>query len=80
MNDIERLVLIVLVGLYVLSLIGAIFYFWKGWNRWFYHDIMEWHRPKDVVGFDGCSFTTRCRYCNKRILQDSQGNWFSIGE
>lgn len=48
--------------------------------RRFLCEFLGWHRPKDVVGFDGCSLTSRCRYCNKRIMQDSQGNWYSIGE
>ena len=37
---------------------------------------LGWHNPVGRVGFDGCSFTSRCRYCGKHILMDSQGNWF----
>lgn len=44
--------------------------------RRFFHNFMGWHLPKDECGFDGCSFTSTCKICNKKILQDSQGNWF----
>jgi hypothetical protein len=40
------------------------------------HDKWGWHRPNAALGFDGCSMTSRCMYCNLRILQDSQGGWF----
>jgi len=36
--------------------------------------------PRGAVGFDGASMTAVCAYCGHRILQDSQGNWFSVGE
>jgi len=37
---------------------------------------LGWHSPGDPLSFDGCSYVSICRYCNKKILQDSQGNWF----
>lgn len=37
---------------------------------------LEWHKPSDSMGFDGCSFTSICKICGKEILMDSQGNWF----
>ena len=44
---------------------------------WLFHDIMGWHEPDDSsYYFDGCSVHSRCRYCKKEIMQDSQGNWF----
>lgn len=39
-------------------------------------DHMGWHFPGNTQGFDGCSFTSTCARCGKKILQDSQGNWF----
>ena len=39
--------------------------------------VLDWHRPSNKQGFDGASFTARCVRCGKRILQDSQGNWFA---
>jgi len=39
------------------------------------HDVLGWH-DCDATGFDGASFTGTCKYCGKKCLQDSQGNWF----
>jgi hypothetical protein len=33
-------------------------------------------KPGPAQGFDGCSMTSRCVRCKRRILQDSQGGWF----
>ena len=54
------------------------FYFLKGWFKWFYHDILQWHVPVDKQAFDGQSFESTCKHCGKKILQDSQGNWFEF--
>lgn len=40
-------------------------------------DILDWHSPKEI-GFNGVNFCSYCKRCGRRILQDSQGNWFSI--
>lgn len=37
---------------------------------------LSWHKPVKEWGFDGCSLTSICRDCGKKILRDSQGNWF----
>lgn len=60
-----------LFGLWIFdSLIGDRFV-------WFC-DKMGWHKaPKTLGGFDGCSLHGRCPRCHKRVLQDSQGNWFT---
>lgn len=55
---------------------GALLYLWRGFGKWLYHDIMEWHMPTDSQEFDGYSFTSTCKYCGQEITQDSQGNWF----
>ena len=39
-----------------------------------------WHKPYTTTGFDGCSMTGKCQRCAHRLLMDSQGNWFSVGE
>ncbi len=39
-------------------------------------DHMGWHLEPSAQGFDGCSFKGTCPRCSKKVLQDSQGNWF----
>ena len=43
-------------------------------------EVLDWHKPSDKIGFDGCSFTSVCKRCGRELLQDSQGNWFSFDE
>ena len=57
----------------------VVLYFKLGLFKGFYHDIMGWHKPdysKDSWD-DGCSLHAVCKYCEKEIMQDSQGNWFT---
>ena len=46
-------------------------------NIWFCN-FWGWHHPgaNDKIGFDGLSFTSKCRRCKKHILMDSNGDWF----
>ena len=44
------------------------------WCRYFF-----WHRAPKEQMFDGASNYGRCPRCNKRVLQDSQGNWYEPG-
>ena len=70
----------------ILSFISFLFLFYvppiiyfatKGkFFRFFYHDVLKWHIPDDSQSFDGASFCSKCKLCDKEILQDSQGNWF----
>lgn len=57
---------------------GIVWFLWHSFKAgvWLFHDIMGWHEPDDSTFFDGCSVHSRCRYCKKEIMQDSQGNWF----
>lgn len=57
-----------------------VLYFKFGWFKKLYHDVMHWHQPSEKQSFDGLSFHSKCKWCGKEILQDSQGNWFDIGE
>ena len=70
------LVLEIFVVSIVIFLCGAVLYLTTGLGKRVYHDVMEWHMPTESQGFDGCSFTSTCKYCGKEIMQDSQGNWF----
>lgn len=60
----------------IIIFVTPILYFKFGWLKFFYHDVMEWHMPIEEVGYDGCSFISKCKFCGKEIMQDSQGNWF----
>ena len=44
--------------------------------RKFMCEVLGWHKPADKIVYDGCNRGSICRYCGKRIIQDSQGNWF----
>ena len=70
-------ILVFLVGLLVI--LGFIWYVHPfKVMTWFYHGILGWHKPDDGDEYyDGCSFHSRCRFCHKPIMQDSQGNWFT---
>ena len=57
-------------------IVTAALYLTKGFFKWFYHDALEWHVPVDSIGFNGVSFCSKCKFCNRTIYQDSQGNWF----
>lgn len=41
-------------------------------------NILDWHIPKMPTEFDGASYCSKCKYCDREILQDSQGNWFRL--
>ena len=62
----------------ILILIISPFYFKFGIGKCLLHDIMHWHLPNETSSFDGCSNHSYCKFCNKEIMQDSQGNWFTF--
>lgn len=68
--------IMVLVGFILVFYVPILLYEKFGWFKRFYHDILGWHKPTDEKEFDGCSLKSRCKYCGKEIMQDSQGNWF----
>lgn len=37
---------------------------------------LHWHRPIGWVKIVGINTKSICKYCEKEIMQDSQGNWF----
>jgi len=71
-----RLLALLFVVAVILFVIGAILFTLFGFFKFFYHDILNWHSPNDELFFDGNSFCSKCKYCNHKIMQDSQGNWF----
>ncbi len=48
--------------------------------RCFAHDVLGWHKPNKMITRLGVNNVSYCRYCDKRILQDSQGGWFPSNE
>lgn len=76
---IARTALVLIVILMLFFYIGAVLYFTKGIGKGFFHDILHWHTPdKSTVKNIGLGLHARCKHCNKKIEQDSQGNWFEI--
>ena len=72
-------VIVVAIGLALLAfwIFGLLAHLGICGEQWF-HDHMGQHKPVSGFGFDGCTITSRCRFCNLRIGQDSQGNWFTF--
>lgn len=51
----------------------------RWWERWF--EAMGWHRPGlearyNLASMDG--WERVCVRCGRRLLMDSQGNWFAV--
>lgn len=44
--------------------------------RKFLCNILGWHKPSDYIDIHGINITSKCKYCGKKIIQDSWGNWF----
>lgn len=67
-------------GLYFVTWIAGIVWLAHPFKlgTWFFHNILGWHRPNDEQSFDGLSCHSRCRFCNKEIMEDGQGNWFTF--
>ena len=68
------IIFLVVIGVFIASalLLSA---FNKHLPVWFCNN-MGWHLPPIAQSFDGCSFNGECPRCRKKVLQDSQGNWF----
>ena len=45
--------------------------------RKFLCNILDWHKPTYMV-VKGVNTHSYCRHCDREIVRDSQGNWFSI--
>ena len=45
-------------------------------QRWF-HDHLGWGYPKHgIEDFDGASCVSHCKFCDGKLLMDSNGDWF----
>jgi hypothetical protein len=47
---------------------------------WLLCRVLGWHVGRHRFSFDGASVHAECGRCGDRVLQDSQGNWFSVEE
>ena len=75
--------LLIGVALFIVTLfVFAIAYIRTGFAKRFYHDVLGWHEPADGsrhFPYMNLSPHATCRHCGREIIQDSQGNWFTIG-
>ena len=71
-----RTLFILIAFIICIFILLLILYIKFGLFKKFFHDILGYHMPTNERGFDGCSPVSKCKYCGKEILQDSQGNWF----
>lgn len=71
-------IFVVVCAVFVILYVASLLYFKKGLFKSWFHNVLEWHIPSNEISFDGTSFESRCKYCKKHILQDSQGNWFTL--
>lgn len=67
------IVMAFLIVLLVLALIDKT----TSWLPKWFCDHMDWHKTPEKIGFDGCSLTGHCPRCNRRVLADSNGDYFA---
>ena len=77
-----KVVIICIVGVFVFG-VFVIPFLMCGYDKWKgTHYSCDWYGSHDGHGdskeryFDGCSYHAVCSKCGKRVMQDSQGNWF----
>lgn len=70
--------LFVVAGVIVAFLVFALLYILFGVGKTFFDGVLGWHKPSKEYKTDGISIQSTCKYCGKKIEQDSQGNWFEI--
>ena len=71
-----EIVLAVICLLLLVFIISSVLYSNYGVCKGLFHDLLHWHEPDNSVYLSGINLTSRCKYCGKEIMQDSQGNWF----
>ena len=70
--------LFVVAGVIVAFLVFALLYLLFGAGKTFFDGVLGWHKPSKEIRTDGIFIQSTCKYCGKKIEQDSQGNWFEI--
>ena len=71
-----NIVLIIFIMYAILFFTCPIIYMKTGKFKHWYHDILHWHEPDQSIIYKGLNTHSKCKYCGKHIMQDSQGNWF----
>lgn len=46
--------------------------------REFLCDVLGRHRPNKEIVLSGINIKSVCKYCGRKIMRDSQGNWFDL--
>lgn len=70
------IIIALIIFAFIISVIFPILYIKFGWFKKIYHDILHWHEPDQSIIYKGLNTHSKCKYCGKHIMQDSQGNWF----
>lgn len=70
--------LFIVMVVLVLFLAFAFLYLLFGFGKKFFDEVLGWHKPSKEIRTDGISIQSTCKYCGKKIEQDSQGNWFEV--
>jgi hypothetical protein len=73
-TKLQSILLTISVGGMVLQMVTCLCSRWL--PRWYACDAMGWHIRPVATGFDGASLNGQCPRCHKKVMQDSQGNWF----
>ena len=71
-----NIVLIIFIMYAILFFTCPIIYMKTGKFKHWHHDILHWHEPDQSIIYKGLNTHSKCKYCGKHIMQDSQGNWF----
>ena len=69
--------MLLFIAMLLLALLMIAAFQHRSKSKWFC-DKMGWHNAPVVTGWDGASFEGVCPRCGRHVLQDSQGNWFSL--
>lgn len=67
--------LLVVAIIIITFLFFAFLYLLFGFGKNFFDGVLGWHKPSKEIRTDGISIQSTCKYCGKKIEQDSQGNW-----
>ena len=79
MGKIEMIIGGIVLSFFVVIISLAIIDRWTSWLPKWFCDHMDWHKTPERVDFDGCSLNGICPRCKRRVLSDSNGDYFASG-